>query len=98
MTPRMGASGASGSTPRAPGLDRPRQQREYDKKTPPDWSNRGGMKHGASTRTGSFGAEPGATDWSVPGSGENMTKRPPGLEQPGRNEARRKPPDWIVRG
>ena len=54
-----------------------------------DWSNRGGMKHNISPRTGSSGGEPGATDWSVRGSGENMTKEPPGFEQPGRNEARR---------
>ena len=33
------------------------------------------MKHGASPRTGSSGAEPGATDWSVRGNGENTTKR-----------------------
>ena len=56
------------------------------------------MKHGASPRTGSSGGEPGATDCSVRGSGENMTRRPPGLKQPGSNEARRKPPDWVVRG
>ena len=38
------------------------------------------MKHGASPRTGSFGGEPGATDWSVWGYGENTMKRRPGLE------------------
>ena len=35
--------------------------------------------------------------WSVLGNGENTTKRRPGLEHPGRNEARPEPPDWIVR-
>ena len=100
MTPRIGASGASGSTARAPGLDRPgvnpvprtgasEAAERVRQKDPPDWSNRGEMKHGASPRTASSGGEPGATGWSVRGSGENMTKRPPGLEQPGRNEARR---------
>ena len=34
----------------------------------PDWSIRGGMKHGTSPRTGSSGGEPGATDWSVRGN------------------------------
>ena len=29
---------------------------------------------------------------------ESTTKRPPGLEDPGRNEARRQAPDWIVWG
>ena len=56
------------------------------------------MKHGTSPRTGSSGGEPGATDWSVRGNGENMAKRRPGLEQPGQSGARPKPPDWIVRG
>ena len=54
------------------------------------------MKHNISPRTGLSGGEPGATDWSVRGGRESTTKRPPGLEQPGRNEAGRKPPDWIV--
>ena len=56
------------------------------------------MEHGPSPRTGSSGAEPGATDWSVRGSGENKTKRRSGLEHPGRSGARPKPPDWIVQG
>ena len=56
------------------------------------------MKHGTSPQTGSSGGEPGATDWSVRGNGENTTKRRPGLEHLGRNEARPEPPDWIVRG
>ena len=56
------------------------------------------MKHGTSPRTGSSGGEPGATDWSIRGNGENTIKRRPGLEHLGRNEARAKPPDWIVRG
>ena len=47
---------------------------------------------------GSSGGEPGATDWSVGGNGENTTKGRPGLEHPGRSGARHKPPDWIVRG
>ena len=54
----------------------------------PDWSIRGGVELGPSPRTGSSGGEPGATDWSVRGNGENTTKRRPGLEHPGRNEAR----------
>ena len=64
----------------------------------PDWSIRGGVELSPSPRTGSSGGEPGATDWSVRGKGENTTKRRPGPEHPGRNEARPKPPDWIVRG
>ena len=56
------------------------------------------MKQGTSPRTGSSGVEPGATDWSVRGNGENTTQRRPGLEHPGRSGARPKPPDWIVRG
>ena len=72
---------------RCHGLEHPRQQREYVKNDALDWSNRGGKKHGTSPRTGSSGGEPGATDWSFPG-----------LEQPGRREARHQPPDWIVRG
>ena len=67
-------------------------------KDAPDWSYWGGMKHNISPRTGSSGVEPGATDWSARGGRENTTNRPPGLKQPGRNEARRKPPDWFVRG
>ena len=51
------------------------------------------MKHGNSPRTGSSGGEPGATDWSVRGNGENTKKK-----NDGRKEARHKPPDWIVRG
>ena len=109
MTPRIGASGACGSTARAPGLDRPgvnpvprtgasEATGRIRQKDAPDWSYRGGMKHHISPRTGSSGVEPGATDWSVRGGRESTTKRPPGLEQPGRIEARRKPPDWIVRG
>ena len=54
------------------------------------------MKHGTSPRTGSSGREPGATDWSVRGNGENTTKGRPGLEDPGRGGARPEPPDWIV--
>ena len=88
MTPRIGASGASGSTARAPGLDRPGVNPvprtgasgatgRIRQKDAPDWSYRGGMKHNISPRTGSSGGEPGATDWSVRGSGENTTKRPP---------------------
>ena len=71
--PRTGASEAA---------ERVRQ------KDPPDWSIRGGMKHGASPRTGSSGAEPGATDWSVRGNGGNTIKRRPRVEHPGRKEAR----------
>ena len=56
------------------------------------------MTHGTSPRTGSSGAEAGATDWSVRGNRENTTKRRPGLEHPGRSGARPDPPDWIVRG
>ena len=56
------------------------------------------MKHGTSPPTGSSGGEPGATDLSVRGSGVKTTKKRPGLEHPGGNGARPKPPDWIVRG
>ena len=56
------------------------------------------MKHGNSFWTGSSGGVPGATDWSVRGNGGNTIKRRPGMEHPGRKEARHKPPDWIVRG
>ena len=99
MTPRIGASGAGRSSARAPRLDRPgvnpvqrtgasEATRRIRQKDAPDWSIRGGMKQGISPRTGSSGGEPGATDWNVRGSGENTTKRRPGLEHPGRNEAR----------
>ena len=92
------ASGAEGSTALAPGLDRPgvnpvprtgasEAAERIRQKDAPDWSIRGGMKHGTSSRTGSSGGEPGATDWSIRGSGENTTKRRPGWEHPGRNEA-----------
>ena len=59
-------------------------------KDAPDWSIRGGRKHGASPRTGSSGGEPGATDWSVRGNWENTKKKKgrPGLEHPGRKGAR----------
>ena len=57
-------------------------------KDPPDWSIRGGMRHGASPRTGSSGGEPGATDWSVRGNGDITIKKRPGLEHLGREEAR----------
>ena len=46
-------------------------------KDAPDWSIRGGMKHGASPRTGSSGGDPGATDWSVQGNCENTKKKAP---------------------
>ena len=109
MTPRIEAFGASGSTAPTPGLDRPgvslvprtgasEASGRIRQKDAPEWSCRGGMKHSINPRTGSSGGEPGATDWSVRGGGESTTKKPPGLEQPGRNEARHKPPDWIVRG
>ena len=45
------------------------------KKDAPDWSIQGGMKHGTSPRTGSSGGEPGATDWSIRGNGENAKKK-----------------------
>ena len=56
------------------------------------------MKHGTSPQTESSGGEPGATDWCIRGNGENTIKRRPGLEHPGPNEARHKPPDVIVWG
>ena len=64
-----------------------RSSKERKKHDAPDWSVRGEWEHGPSPRTGSSGGEPGATDWSVRGNGENTTKRRPGLELPGRNEA-----------
>ena len=42
---------------------------------PPDWSIRGGMKHGASPRTRSSRGEPGATDWSARGNGESTINK-----------------------
>ena len=54
--------------------------------------------HGTSPRTGSSRGEPGATGRNDRGNGKNKTKRRPGLEHPGRNEARPEPPDWIIRG
>ena len=108
-TPRSGASGAEWSTARAPGLDRPgenpvlqtgasktKQRKRLN--GAPEWSIRDGTKQGTSPRTGSSRGEPGAMGRSVRGSGKNKTKRLPGLEHPGRNEARPEPPDWIVRG
>ena len=91
--------GRSGARPKPPdwivrgrtqchGLEHPRQRREYDKKTPRIGASRGGIKHGTSPRTGSPGGEPGATDSSITGNGENTIKRRPGLEYAGRNEAR----------
>ena len=99
MTPRIGASGAELRSARAPGLDRlgvnlvpPTGSSEaaerIRQKNAPDWTIRGGMKHGTSPRTGSSGGEPGATDWSVRSNGGNTIKRRPGLEHLGRNEAR----------
>ena len=99
MTPRIGASGAGWSTARAPGLDRPgvnpvprtgasEATGRIRQKDDRDWSFWGGMKHGTSPQTGSSEGEPGATDWSVRGNGENTIQRRPGLEHPGRNEAR----------
>ena len=72
--------------------------KERKKQDAPDCSIWGGVELGPSPRTGSSGDEPVATDWSIPGNGENTTKRHPGLEHPGRSGARPKPPDWIVRG
>ena len=63
-----------------------------------EWSIRGGVEHGPGPRTGSSRGEPGTTDWSVRGKGENTIKRRPAMEHPRRNEARHKPPDWIVQG
>ena len=62
--------------------------KERKKHDAPDWSIRGEWEHGPSPRTGSSGGERGATDWSVRGNGENTIKRRPGLEHPGRKEAR----------
>ena len=54
----------------------------------PDRSIWVGVELGPSPRTGWSRGEPCATDWSVRGNRENTTKRPPGLEHPGQNEAR----------
>ena len=51
-------------------------ERIRKKKGAPGWSIRGGKKHGTSPRTGPSGGEPGAADWSVQGSRENMTEHP----------------------
>ena len=99
MTPRIGASGAEQSSARARGLDRPRVRQvprtgaseateRIRHKNAPDRSIQAGVEHGPSPQTGSSGGEPGATDWSIRGNGENTIKRRPGLEHPGRNEAR----------
>ena len=72
--------------------------KERKKHDAPEWSIRSEWEHGPSPRIGSSGADPGATDWSARGNGENTTKRHPGMELPGRNEAQHWPPDWIVRG
>ena len=99
MTPRIGASGAEWSKAQAPGLDRPgvnpvpqtgasEATERIRQKDAPDWSIGVGVEHGPSPRNGSSGGEPGATDWSIRGNGENTVKRRPGLEHPGRNEAR----------
>ena len=88
QTPRIRASGAGWGTARAPGLDRPgvnpvprtgasEATGRIRQKDAPDWSFRGGMKHGISPRTGSSGGEPGATDWSVRGNGENTKNDAP---------------------
>ena len=53
-------------------------------KDPPDWSIRGGMKHGASPRTGWSRGAPGAMDWSVRGNGESTINKGA--------------PDWSIRG
>ena len=52
--------------------------KERKKHDAPEWSIRGEWEHGPSPRTGSSGGEPGATDWSVQGNGENTKKRRPG--------------------
>ena len=88
MTPRIEASGACWSLAEAPGLDRPgvnpvprtgasEAAERIRQKDAPDWSFRGGMKHGISPRTGSSGGEPDATDWSVRGNRENTKKKTP---------------------
>ena len=68
-------------------------------KDAPDWSIRGGMKRGASPRTGSSGVSP------VPRTGaseatERIQKKKgrPGLEHPVRREAGHQLQDWTVRG
>ena len=107
--PGLEHPGRSGARPKPPdwivwgrtrchGLEHPRQRRGDDKKTLRIGATRGGMKHGTSPRTGSSGGEPGATDWSVRGNGENTSKRRPGWEHPGRSGARPKPLDWIIWG
>ena len=90
-SPQTGSSGVN-PVPRTGASEATGRIRQKDS---PD---RGGMNYNISPRTGLSGGEPGATDWSVRGGRESTTKRPHGLELPGRNEARRKPPDWIVRG
>ena len=108
--PRIGASETERSTALAPGLDRPgvnpvprdgaceATEREGQIGAP-DWSIRGGMKHGPSPRTGSSGGEPGAMDWSVRGNRENTTKSP-GVHPVPRTgtSGAAMHPDWNVRG
>ena len=80
-TPRNGASEAERSTALAPGLDRPglnlvprdgasEAAERIRHKDAPDWSIRGGMKHGPR-------GAPGAADWNIRG------RNAPGLELPG---------------
>ena len=77
--------GRGWSTAQAPGLDRPEENlvpqtgaseatKRIRSKDAPEWSNRGGTKHGTTPQTGSSGGEPGATDWSIRGNGENRKK------------------------
>ena len=108
------------STALAPGLDRPgvnpvprtaasEATEKIRQKDAPDWSIRGGMKHGPSPQTGSSGGEPVAMDWSVRGNGGNTTKSPGvhpcrGLEHPGTQRTRtgtsadEAAREWNVRG
>ena len=80
---KHGTSPRTGSSPvrikrKAPDwsirLERPRQRREYDKKTPR--SIRGGMKHGTSPRDG----------LERPRQRREYDKKIPGLEHPGRGD------------
>ena len=82
-TPRIGATGAEWSTAQAPGLDRPGENPV--------------PRTGASEGTERI-RQKDAPDRSIRGNGENTIRRRPGMEQPGWNEARHQPPDWIVRG
>ena len=107
--PGLEHPGRSGARPKPPdwivrgrsrchGLERPRQRREYDKKTPRIGASGAEWSTAQAPGLDRPGGNPWATDWNNRGNGEKTAKRRPGLEHPGRTGARPKPPEWIVQG